>query len=89
MSDQESIQSKAVRFEKGNRDVLRTLQPGAWYFALLAFCLMVIALGVWAWSRQVVQGLGVTGLRHAVMWGAYITQDCIQDIFLVGSQLKS
>jgi Ni/Fe-hydrogenase subunit HybB-like protein len=73
MSDQESIQSKAVRFEKVNRDVLRTLQPGAWYFALLAFCLMVIALGVWAWSRQVVQGLGVTGLRHPVMWGAYIT----------------
>ena len=75
MSLQESIEPtpETGSFQKVNRDVLRTLQPGALYFALLGFLLIVIALGVWVWSRQVVEGLGVTGLRHPVMWGAYIT----------------
>ena len=62
-----------TRFQKVNRDVLATLRPGALYFALLGVCLIMIVLGVWVWSRQVTQGLGVTGLTHPVMWGAYIT----------------
>ncbi len=62
-----------ARFAKVNRDVLATLRPGALYFALLGVFLIIIALGAWAWSLQVTQGLGVTGLQHPVMWGAYIT----------------
>jgi len=74
MSLQESTQAtQRGNFQKVNRDVLRALQPGPLYFALLGVCLIVIAFGVWAWSHQVLEGLAVTGLRHPVMWGAYIT----------------
>ena len=74
MSLQESAQpTETDSFEKVNRDVLRALHPGPLYFALLGLCLIVIGLGVLVWIQQVVQGLGVTGLRHPVMWGVYIT----------------
>ncbi|MEE2822782.1 MAG: NrfD/PsrC family molybdoenzyme membrane anchor subunit [Acidobacteriota bacterium] len=63
----------AKTFHKVDQDVLRTLQPGALYFSLLGVCLILIAFGAWAWSQQVRHGLGVTGLKHPVMWGAYIT----------------
>ena len=68
-----SAPSEASSFARVNRDILRTLHPGGLYFVLLAACLLLITFGVWAWSQQVVHGLGVTGLQHPVMWGAYIT----------------
>jgi len=60
-------------FGRVNSDILGTLQPGRLYFASLLLCLVGIGWGFWAWTTQVSSGLGVTGLRHPVMWGTYIT----------------
>ncbi len=44
-----------------------------WYYAWVAFLLMVIAWGVYAYSRQLQEGLIVTGMRDRISWGLYIT----------------
>jgi molybdopterin-containing oxidoreductase family membrane subunit len=44
-----------------------------WYYAWVAFLLMVIAWGVYAYSRQLQDGLIVTGMRDRISWGLYIT----------------
>jgi len=44
-----------------------------WYYLWVAFLLMVIAWGVYAYSRQLQDGLIVTGMRDRISWGLYIT----------------
>src|SRR3990170_3164484 len=44
-----------------------------WYYAWVGFLLMVIAWGVYAYSRQLHDGLIVTGMRDRISWGLYIT----------------
>ena len=46
---------------------------GRWYYAWVGFLLMVIAWGVYAYSRQLHDGLIVTGMRDRISWGLYIT----------------
>lgn len=61
-------------FQRVNRDVLRALEaPGRWYFVALGGTLLGVALGAAAWTYQIYNGLQVSGLRHPVMWGLYIT----------------
>src|SRR3990170_1870726 len=43
------------------------------YYLWVAFLLMVIAWGVYAYSRQLRDGLIVTGMRDRISWGLYIT----------------
>lgn len=43
------------------------------YYAWVAFLLIVIGWGVYAYSRQVQDGLIVTGMRDRISWGLYIT----------------
>jgi molybdopterin-containing oxidoreductase family membrane subunit len=43
------------------------------YYLWVAFLLMVIAWGVYAYSRQLQDGLIVTGMRDRISWGLYIT----------------
>ena len=43
------------------------------YYAWVAFLLVVIAWGVYAYSRQLQDGLVVTGMRDRISWGLYIT----------------
>jgi len=50
------------------------------YWLLLGFCALVILTGLAAYSRQLTEGLTVTGLSRDVTWGLYIAQFT----FLVG-----
>jgi len=43
------------------------------YYLWVAFLLMVIAWGAYAYSHQLQDGLIVTGMRDRVSWGLYIT----------------
>ncbi len=43
------------------------------YYLWVAFLLMVIAWGAYAYSRQLRDGLVVTGMRDRISWGLYIT----------------
>jgi molybdopterin-containing oxidoreductase family membrane subunit len=43
------------------------------YYAWVAFLLIVIGWGVYAYSRQLQDGLIVTGMRDRISWGLYIT----------------
>jgi len=44
-----------------------------WYYLWVAFLLLVIAWGVYAYSHQLRDGLIVTGMRDRISWGLYIT----------------
>lgn len=55
-------------------DVIRTLgPPGTAYFAWMSALGLVLTAGVLAWTWQIWEGLGVTGLRAPQFWALYIT----------------
>jgi Ni/Fe-hydrogenase subunit HybB-like protein len=64
-----------------NDEMLSSLQPPTlrWY-ALAAFLGGVVALGLYAFTHQLLTGMSVTGLNRPVMWGLYI----INFVFWVG-----
>ncbi|MBF8298887.1 MAG: hypothetical protein HW395_1544 [candidate division NC10 bacterium] len=43
------------------------------YFAWVAFLLIIIGWGIYAYTRQLQDGLVVTGMRDRISWGLYIT----------------
>lgn len=53
---------------------------GRRYWALLGVWAIIIAVGLYAWGQQFVEGLTVTGMSQDVTWGIYIAQFT----FLVG-----
>jgi Ni/Fe-hydrogenase subunit HybB-like protein len=54
--------------------VLRMLEPpGFGWFVLLATCLACVGFGAYAWTHQILFGIGDAGKSHPVMWGFYIT----------------
>ena len=56
------------------RDTVATMERTTWrYWLGLATALTLVALGGWAWSVMLRQGLGITGLNEPVMWGSLIT----------------
>lgn len=55
-------------------DTMRPLmQTGRLYYAFIGFLLIVIGWGMFAYTRQLSDGLAVTGMRDKVSWGLYIT----------------
>ncbi|MHC4798940.1 MAG: sulfate reduction electron transfer complex DsrMKJOP subunit DsrP [Planctomycetota bacterium] len=56
------------------------LRGGKGYWALLGFWVLVILVGLAAYSQQLTKGLTVTGMSRDVTWGLYIAQFT----FLVG-----
>ncbi|MEW6356185.1 MAG: sulfate reduction electron transfer complex DsrMKJOP subunit DsrP [Planctomycetota bacterium] len=58
----------------------KAFQGGKRYWTLLALWGLLIAVGLAAYSRQMTEGLAVTGLSRDVSWGLYIAQFT----FLVG-----
>ena len=52
--------------------IRQVLRGPAAYWAWLAFLLLLIASGVWAYLGQVNEGLVVTAMRDQVSWGFYI-----------------
>ncbi len=64
-----------------NRDVLATLRrPGPLYFLALAFVFAGVFAGGYALNEQIQWGMGLDGLMHPVMWGAFI----VNFVFWVG-----
>ena len=47
--------------------------PGAGFWTLAGLLGAIVLLAVFAYSRQFIQGLAVTGLNNPVFWGFYIT----------------
>jgi len=63
-----------VDYKTVNDDILKTLEPPTvtWYLGFAtAFCVMLI--GAYCWSQQVMNGIGLAGITHPIMWGVYIT----------------
>src|SRR5512143_3048046 len=46
---------------------------GRGFYMLVVVLLAVIAVGAYAYYRQLTDGLAVTGMRHYVFWGIYMT----------------
>ncbi len=56
------------------RDTVATMTETSWlYWVGLGASVSLVALGGWAWSVALREGLGITGLNEPVMWGALIT----------------
>ncbi len=67
----ESLSAYQARLEEATlRPALRTTR-GYWW--LVTFLALVIALGVYAWTTQLDDGLVVTGMRDRIAWGLYIS----------------
>ncbi|HXW85466.1 MAG TPA: NrfD/PsrC family molybdoenzyme membrane anchor subunit, partial [Candidatus Binataceae bacterium] len=68
-------QEVAPSFDEVDRHVLQAFMetPGLAYWAWIGFCFTLVGIGVALWTRQIYEGLGVTGLRQPVMWAVYIT----------------
>ena len=75
------IQLPAVKdYEQVDRELLSMLQPTkAWFLALLT-AIGCLGLGIFSWTYQIHQGLGVAGYNPPVMWGVYI----VTFVFWVG-----
>ena len=56
------------------RDTAATMAATSWrYWLALGSAVTLVAVGGWAWSVALRQGLGITGLNEPVMWGSLIT----------------
>jgi len=56
------------------------LHTGKWFYVTVAALALVVAVGVYAYIRQLVFGLGITGMNRPVFWGVYI----INFVFFIG-----
>ena len=62
------------RLDDGNRDVLKMLTtPGKGWWILFGIAAAGVGLFFTMWIRQMVLGIGVSGLNAPVGWGVYIT----------------
>lgn len=52
----------------------KALKGNGKYWAWVFLLLLVIGAGVYAYSQQLIKGLGVTGMSRDVSWGVYIAQ---------------
>jgi Ni/Fe-hydrogenase subunit HybB-like protein len=58
----------------GHDILLRPLLKTGWkYYAFMAVLGVLIGVGVYAYARQLDDGMGVTGLNRPFYWGVYIT----------------
>jgi molybdopterin-containing oxidoreductase family membrane subunit len=56
------------------------LRTGRGFYVTVAVLATVVAVGVWAYVRQLILGLGVTGMNRPVFWGVYI----VNFVFFIG-----
>jgi len=66
MKHESTTQEDAALFEP-------LLHTGKWFYVTVAVLGLVVAWGVYAYVRQLVLGLGITGMNRPVFWGVYIT----------------
>src|SRR6478736_249423 len=68
-------------YAKIRADLFRPLSGGsARYWITIGAALSIVILGLVAWSIQVRDGMGVTGLNRPVFWGFYI----VDFVFWIG-----
>lgn len=74
-----SSESGAAEFE--DSDLLRPIEESGVGFRVATSLLLLVILGGWViFSRQLLYGLGVTGLNQPVAWGFYI----VNFVFFIG-----
>jgi Ni/Fe-hydrogenase subunit HybB-like protein len=72
---------EAMNYHKIDQQILDTMSPpGRKYYALVAACILGVAVGACFWAYQISLGLGVAGVMHPVVWGTYL----INFVFWVG-----
>jgi molybdopterin-containing oxidoreductase family membrane subunit len=65
-----SSETRTLQHDVLVRPLFRT-PPAAWTLGVVLA--LIVAWGFFAWTIQVRQGLGVTGMNQPVIWGLYIT----------------
>lgn len=69
-----SAEAEKITYEQVDSDILRTLEPpGIGWYLCLATSVSFLLVGAYSWHYQIIQGLGVAGISHPIMWGVYIT----------------
>jgi Ni/Fe-hydrogenase subunit HybB-like protein len=57
-----------------DRSVRAIIEPPGWkYWVWIGFLATLIAIAIGLWTRQIYEGLQVTGMGDPVMWAVYIT----------------
>jgi molybdopterin-containing oxidoreductase family membrane subunit len=68
------VKEISFKYSELNKDILRTLEkPSFGYLVLMTVVISGTLFGIYCWSIQLRQGMGVAGLNHPVGWGVYIT----------------
>ena len=63
-----------LTYKKVNDTVINTLSPPRRiYYVIVAIFALIFASGMSIWFYMILNGLGVAGIRHPVMWGVFIT----------------
>ncbi|RME60570.1 MAG: hydrogenase [Candidatus Dadabacteria bacterium] len=71
---EEKVKREEVDYKKVTDIVAATLEPpGVGWYILLFICVAAVGVGLYAWSRQMLYGMGQAGIDHPIMWGVYIT----------------
>ena len=47
--------------------------PGPGWYLQLIICVALVLLGASCWTAQLLNGMGMAGIAHPIMWGVYIT----------------
>jgi len=64
----------AITYEKIDSDILRTLEPPTYrWYLMLMLTISCLLIGAAAWITQLIEGIGMAGITHPIMWGVYIT----------------
>lgn len=73
-SAKDADMNEPMSYETVDRDVLRTLElPSVGYCLAVGFAVLLLLVGAVSWHHQVINGIGVAGITHPIMWGVYIT----------------
>lgn len=65
---------KSLTYSGVTEKVLRMLEPPTWrWYAMLGVCLVLVCVGAFSWTYQLLWGLGASGKSHPISWGFYIT----------------
>jgi Ni/Fe-hydrogenase subunit HybB-like protein len=73
MTTQE-LTSQELTYAEVDDAVNKMLEPpGAGWYLQLAICISLFLVGAVCWTIQILDGLGVAGITHPIMWGVYIT----------------
>jgi molybdopterin-containing oxidoreductase family membrane subunit len=74
MDSREALEARVEYHHAVEDDVLAAMRnPSRLFWVALFASAAVFAIGMYLWGRQMVEGMGVSGLNNPVGWGVYIT----------------